>query len=99
MCIRDRDIGNPTADDYDASDVGKGVDAVEPIEFEAYAKRLEPYTFEYVSELSGVPAADLEELARVFAEPGTKIKMCIRDRCAGARPRGGWVRRRSLRSL
>lgn len=84
------DIGNPTADDYDASDVGKGVDAVEPIEFEAYAKRLEPYTFEYVSELSGVPVADLEELARVFAEPGTKI-MSLWTMGVNQHNRGTWV--------
>ena len=63
---------------------------MEPIEFEAYAKRLEPYTFEYVSELSGVPVADLEELARVFAEPGTKM-MSLWTMGVNPHNRGTWV--------
>ena len=40
------DIGNPTEDGYDKSDIGKKVDAVSPITFEEYAQRLKPYTFE-----------------------------------------------------
>ncbi len=66
-------IGNSFEDGYDASDIGSKVDAVEPITFEQYAERLKPYTFEYASEISGVPAKDIQELAEVFAEPDTKI--------------------------
>lgn len=44
-------IGNAIDDGYDASDVGKSVDKVEPITFEEYAARLEPYTFEYTAQL------------------------------------------------
>lgn len=49
-------IGNATDDGYDKSDIGQAVDNVEPITFEAFAARLAPYTLEYASELSGVPA-------------------------------------------
>lgn len=83
-------IGNPTDDGYDASEQGQSADAVESIEFADYCKRLEPYTFEYVSELSGVPAADLEELARVFAEPATKI-MSLWTMGVNQHNRGTWV--------
>ncbi|MEF2746919.1 MAG: molybdopterin-dependent oxidoreductase [Senegalimassilia anaerobia] len=67
------DIGNPTEDGYDKSDIGKKVDAVSPITFEEYAQRLKPYTFEYAEKISGVAAADIEELARVYADPNLKV--------------------------
>ena len=66
-------IGNAIDDGYDASDVGKSVDKVEPITFEEYAARLEPYTLEYTAQLSGVAAEDLKELAEVFADPNKKV--------------------------
>ncbi len=43
------------------------------IGFEEYAKSLEPYTLEYVSRLSGVPAERLERLARLYADPEKRI--------------------------
>ena len=43
------------------------------ISFEEYKKLLEPYTLEYVSELSGVPAEKLERLARLYADPDKKV--------------------------
>jgi nitrate reductase NapA len=43
------------------------------ITFEEYAKSLEPYTLEYVSELSGVPANRLKRLAKLYADPKKKI--------------------------
>ncbi len=66
-------IGNSFADDYDKSEIGSKVDATESISFEDYATSLKPYTFDYASEISGVPAEDIEELAHVFAEPDTKV--------------------------
>jgi nitrate reductase NapA len=44
-----------------------------PISFEEYAKFVEPYTFEYTSELSGVPVENLKALAEVYADPATKV--------------------------
>ncbi|NND69149.1 MAG: molybdopterin-dependent oxidoreductase, partial [Halioglobus sp.] len=44
-----------------------------PMTFEEYAAFIKPYTADYVSELSGVPVANLEQLAAVYADPGTKV--------------------------
>jgi nitrate reductase NapA len=44
-----------------------------PIDFKEYAESLQPYTLEYVSELSGVPRENLERLARLYADPDKKV--------------------------
>ena len=41
--------------------------------FEEYAKALEPYTVEHVAKLSGVPAAQLNLLCELFADPVPRI--------------------------
>ena len=41
--------------------------------FEEYKEAVAPYTAEYVSELSGVPVASLERLARQYADPNRKV--------------------------
>ena len=66
-------LGNATDDGYDKSDIGQAVDNVEPIDFDAFAARLAPYTLEYAAEISGVPAEDIQELAEVFADKGRKV--------------------------
>jgi len=43
------------------------------ISFEEYKKSLEPYTLEYVSELSGVPEKNLLRLAKLYSDPEKKI--------------------------
>ncbi len=43
------------------------------ITFEEFKASVEPYTAEYVSELSGVPVAKLVELADVYADPKLKV--------------------------
>ena len=43
------------------------------ITFEEFAKLVEPYTLDYVAELSGVPKANLERLAAAYADPGKKV--------------------------
>ncbi|WP_297528781.1 nitrate reductase catalytic subunit NapA [Thiohalobacter sp.] len=50
-----------------------GVGKFHKISFEAYAKSVEPYTLDYVSELSGVPKDKLERLAKVYADPKRKV--------------------------
>ncbi|MGB5497109.1 MAG: nitrate reductase catalytic subunit NapA, partial [Sedimenticolaceae bacterium] len=54
-----------------AKNAGKG--KLSPIDFEQYKKDLEPYTAEYVSELSGVPVESLEKLAKLYADPKRKV--------------------------
>ena len=46
---------------------------LEGISLEEYAKAVAPYTVEYVSKLSGVPAANLERLAKLYADPNRKV--------------------------
>ena len=70
--------------------MGKSVDAVTGITFEEYAARLEPYTFEYTSKLSGVPVEDLRELAAVFAEPDTRV-MSLWTMGVNQHNRGTWM--------
>lgn len=43
------------------------------INFEEFKKLVEPYTVDYVSELSGVPADQLIKLAEVYADPTRKV--------------------------
>ena len=54
-----------------AENAGKG--KLEKITFEDYAAALAPYTLEYASELSGVPAEKLEQLAKLYADPTKKV--------------------------
>ena len=70
--------------------MGKSVDTVTGITFEEYAARLEPYTFEYTSKLSGVPVEDLRELAAVFAEPDTARHEPV-DMGVNQHNRGTWM--------
>ncbi len=65
-------LGHAYKDDYDATD-GKDAGKTWSISFEEYAAMLEPYSFEYVSELSGVPVEKLERLAQAFADPNKKV--------------------------
>ncbi len=44
-----------------------------PISFEDYAAFVKTYTVEYASKLSGVPEAKLIALAKLYADPGTKV--------------------------
>ncbi len=43
------------------------------ISFEEYAESVAPYTLEYASKLSKVPAAQLEKLAKAYADPKKKV--------------------------
>jgi nitrate reductase NapA len=54
-----------------AKNAGKG--KLSPIDFAQYQKDLEPYTAEYVSELSGVPVESLQRLAKLYADPKRKV--------------------------
>ncbi|MBR0648607.1 nitrate reductase catalytic subunit NapA [Roseomonas terrae] len=47
--------------------------ASSPADFDAYARQLADYTLDRAHELSGVPKSQLEGLARLYADPGTKV--------------------------
>ncbi len=54
-----------------AKNPGKG--GSDPITFEEFAEFVSTYTLEYTSELSGVPQKNLEELAKLYADPNRKV--------------------------
>ena len=60
------------------------------ITFEEYAQAVSEYTLEKVSELSGVPAAKLERLAKLYADPDKKI-MSLWTMGFNQHTRGSWV--------
>ena len=62
----------------------------EPITFEEFAKLVEPYTLDYVSELSGVPKENLEALAKVYADPNKKV-VSFWTMGFNQHTRGSWV--------
>ncbi|USD38088.1 MULTISPECIES: nitrate reductase catalytic subunit NapA [Ferrimonas] len=43
------------------------------ISFDDYAKYVSSYTLEYAHQMSGVPKENLEQLAKVYADPNTKV--------------------------
>ncbi len=51
----------------------KKAGAAKKISFEEFAKAVEPYTLEYVAELSGVEPAKLKRLAELYADPDKKV--------------------------
>jgi len=66
---------NATSNGYPGADgkpKGNPNDA-KPISFEEYKKFVSEYTAEKASKISGVPVKQLEELARLYADPKTKV--------------------------
>lgn len=61
-----------------------------PITFEEYAEAVSKYTLEYTAELSGVPAASLERLAKQYADPNRKV-MSLWTMGFNQHTRGSWV--------
>ena len=61
-----------------------------PISFEEFAKLVEPYTLDYVSELSGVPKENLEALAKAYADPNKKV-VSFWTMGFNQHTRGSWV--------
>ena len=60
------------------------------ISFEEYAEAVSKYTLEYTAELSGVPAAALERLAKQYADPNRKV-MSLWTMGFNQHTRGSWV--------
>ncbi|MAM63367.1 nitrate reductase catalytic subunit NapA [Maritimibacter sp. UBA3975] len=62
----------------------------EDMSFEDFETFLEPYTFEYAEELSGVPASRIEALAEIYADPNKKV-MSLWTMGVNQHTRGVWV--------
>src|SRR5512138_3774376 len=61
-----------------------------PITFDEYAKFVSEYTAEKVSALSGVPAKQLEDLAKLYADPKVKV-MSLWTMGFNQHTRGTWA--------
>ena len=61
-----------------------------PITFEEYAKFVSEYTAEKTSEISGVPVKQLEELAKLYADPKVKV-MSLWTMGFNQHTRGTWA--------
>lgn len=83
-------LGHAYEDGYDASEIGQAGGNVWNIEFDEFAKMMSKYTLEYASELSGVPASDIEELAKEFANPNRKV-MSLWTMGVNQHTRGTWM--------
>ncbi|WP_043531384.1 nitrate reductase catalytic subunit NapA [Litchfieldella xinjiangensis] len=56
-----------------AAENAKDVAGARDIDFERYREFLQQYDADYVSELSGVPKRQLDELAELYADPDTRV--------------------------
>ncbi len=61
-----------------------------PADFDAYAKFVSDYTAERASQISGVPASQLQALAELYADPKVKV-MSFWTMGANQHVRGVWV--------
>ncbi|MGI9507382.1 MAG: molybdopterin-dependent oxidoreductase, partial [Geminicoccaceae bacterium] len=62
----------------------------EPTTFEDFAEFVAPYTLEMAAELSGVPEETLEKIAKIYADPDTKV-MSLWTMGVNQHTRGVWV--------
>ncbi|TKD21394.1 nitrate reductase catalytic subunit NapA [Rhodobacter capsulatus] len=63
---------------------------MDPIDFETFKASVAPYTVDYVSELSGVPAESLLKLAEQYADPTRKV-MSLWTMGFNQHTRGSWA--------
>jgi len=75
---------------YGLEDKFKFKESAQSISFDEYKKYVQKYTFEYVEEISGVPAAKIKQLAEIYADKFTKV---VSLWCMGMNQhtRGTWI--------
>ena len=86
------DIGYGLRDEHPLQQAAANPDSgkLEPMTFDEYAASVSEYTLEKVSDLSGVPAAQLEQLAQQYADPNRKV-MSLWTMGFNQHTRGSWV--------
>ncbi|MCA0996428.1 nitrate reductase catalytic subunit NapA [Alloyangia pacifica] len=86
------DIGYGLRDDNPLQEAAANPNSGEltPIDFDEYAAAVSEYTLEKVSEMSGVPPHQLEQLAEQYADPSRKV-MSLWTMGFNQHTRGGWV--------
>ncbi|MDF1509819.1 nitrate reductase catalytic subunit NapA [Robertmurraya sp. DFI.2.37] len=83
-------LGHSLNDDYDSTEVGMVADKAWEISFDEFKEKVSEYTLEKAEEISGVPAADIEALAKEFADPNKKI-MSLWTMGMNQHTRGTWI--------
>ena len=88
----DTDIGYGLRDDNPLQEAAANPNSgkLTPISFDEYAASVAEYTLEKVSELSGVPAENLQRLAEQYADPNRKV-MSLWTMGFNQHTRGSWV--------
>ncbi|MZR11583.1 nitrate reductase catalytic subunit NapA [Maritimibacter sp. DP07] len=87
------DIGYGLRPEHPLEQAAENADAVggsSDMTLEEFEEFLEPYTFEYAEELSGVPARRIEALAEIYADPDKKV-MSLWTMGVNQHTRGVWV--------
>ncbi len=62
----------------------------EAIGFEEFAEFVKPYTLDYAEKMSGVPKRTIEKIAKLYADPNTKV-MSLWTMGVNQHTRGVWV--------
>ncbi|MBJ6724691.1 molybdopterin-dependent oxidoreductase [Geomesophilobacter sediminis] len=75
---------------YGLEDKFKFADDPKPMTFEEYQAFLKPYTPEYASKVSGVPAKTIVEIARLYADKSRKV-CSLWTMGVNEHSRGSWV--------
>lgn len=76
-------------DGYDAKEA-KDAAKLEPMTFDQFADALKPYTIEYTSNLTGIPAEKIEMLAKVYADEHNKT-LTLWTMGVNQHTRGTWM--------
>ncbi|MEM9634214.1 MAG: periplasmic nitrate reductase subunit alpha [Pseudomonadota bacterium] len=87
-----QDIGYGLRPDHplEQAAANSGDGGSEPMTFEEFAEFVKPYTLEFASVESGVPAEQLEKIAQLYADPDTKV-MTLWTMGVNQHTRGVWM--------
>lgn len=83
-------LGHSLKDDYDVVEPGKSATKAWTITFDELKEKVSSYTLAKAEEISGVPAADIEALAKEFADPNKKV-MSLWTMGMNQHTRGTWI--------
>lgn len=86
------DIGYGLRPEHELQKAAKNADSgkILDVTFEEYKKQVAEYTLEKTVEISGVPAKKLEEMAKMYADPKTKV-MSLWTMGMNQHTRGVWM--------
>ncbi|NWQ41557.1 nitrate reductase catalytic subunit NapA [Bacillus sp. EB106-08-02-XG196] len=83
-------LGHTFDDNYEASEIGQAAEKEWTITFDEFKTKVAQYTLEKAEEISGVPAKDIEALAKEFADPKEKV-LSLWTMGVNQHTRGTWM--------